>query len=126
MTSSRGLKRGRGASNRRVVAEYEPAGKGQKRDAHIAQLEEVVRQAKRTRIALQQETMREMFESIRRLESSLKQLKRKRAIAELESEAGRLERARISKQVRERAMSKVELAASQRLLELRAEARRAR
>jgi hypothetical protein len=100
------------------VVEYEPAGKGQKRDAHIARLQATVRQAKRARIAQQQDTMREMFESIRRLESSRKQLKRKRAIAELESEAGRLERARRSKQVREKPMTKVELAASQRLLQL--------
>jgi hypothetical protein len=105
--------------SRQVIAEYTPAGKGQKRGAHMAQLEAVVRQAKRARVAQQQETIGEIRESIRRLDALIRRHKRKRKISALQSEAKRLEDQRRSKQVRERPMSKVELAASQRLLELK-------
>ena len=107
------------APPRQPLPEYQPAGRGAKRSQHEAMLSQYVQRLKRARASREQELAIVVRQSMRELRQRIeyyeRMTKRKRRIEQLTAAAKASAKPRLAT----KPMSKVELAASQRLLELK-------
>jgi hypothetical protein len=107
------------APPRQPLPEYQPAGRGAKRAQHEAKLTQYVQRLKRVRASREQELAVVVRQSMRELRQRIeyyeRMTKRKRRIEQLTAEA----KASAKPRPAIKPMSEVQLAASQRLLELK-------